>query len=237
MTFELKRLGRQKVRWDSANDDNLLRYQLVVDGAKVTPTSATIAVYKPSSTTAVLSATAMTVSGSLLTYALSTTTTASFPVDEGYRGDIVVTYSSATYNRTILFDVVKYLLDLNIGFDQLVAFDDGIRGAAHDSQESLYPLIEACRDVIQLRIESKVIEDGQLVENMILDSSKVAVPAIHYILSRHWFNKGDKDRADKYEREYENMLRAVLSTIKYDKGQDGVEDAQPGGLQPIRLVL
>ena len=49
MTFELKRLGRQKVRYDSANDDNLLRYQLVVDGAKVTPTSATISIYKPSS--------------------------------------------------------------------------------------------------------------------------------------------------------------------------------------------
>ena len=237
MTFELKRLGRQKVRYDSANDDNLLRYQLVVDGAKVTPTSATISIYKPSSTTALISAVAMTVSGSFLTYQVQTTTEASWPVANGYRADIIVTYSTKTYDRTVLFDVVKYLLDLSIGFDQLVAFDDGVRGMLHDGQEDLYPLIEACRDVIQLRIEAKVLEDGQLIENMILDSSKVAVPALFYILHRLWFNKGDKDRSDKYERDYENMLRSVLSSIKYDKGQDGVEDATVGGLQPIRLVL
>ena len=42
MAYEQKRIGRGKVQYNNDNDANPLTYQLVVDGAKVTPTSATI---------------------------------------------------------------------------------------------------------------------------------------------------------------------------------------------------
>lgn len=236
MAYETRQLRRQKVLYNSANATNLLKYQLVVDGAKVTPTSATIAVYKPSSTTAVLAATAMTVDGTLLTYALDTTTVADFPVDVGYRGDIVVTHSAETYARTIIFDVVKYLLDLNIGVDQLIAFDDRLRDVQWDGDEDFSEVILACRDVLQSKIEAKVIGDSKLVENMILDSTKVAVPARFYMLSHIWRVKGHEERADYYMTEFTALWDAVLSSIRYDEGQDGVEDSEIGGLQEVRLV-
>ena len=72
MAYEQRNLRRQKVRYNDDNDDNKLEYQLVLDGAKVTPTSATITIYKPGSTAAVVSAASMTLSGSVLQYAPDT---------------------------------------------------------------------------------------------------------------------------------------------------------------------
>lgn len=236
MAYEQRRMGRQKVRYNSDNDDNALSYQLVVDGEKVTPDSATIAIYKPGSTTAVLAATAMTVSGTLMTYTVDTTTVANFPVDDGYRADIVVTYDSKTWDRHIVFDVVSYLLDLNIGWDQLVAFDDGLRGGDHNGDEDLSPLIEACRDVLQTWIESKVLNDGALIENMILDNSRVATAARFYILYRYWFNKGAEGKYEKYKEDFDTIWDFVLSSIKYDNDQDGQESGEIGGLNDTLLV-
>jgi len=67
MAFELRTLARPRVRRNDLNDDNPLVYQLVVPAeGKVTPTSATIAIYRDGSSTAVLAATAMTVVGTTL---------------------------------------------------------------------------------------------------------------------------------------------------------------------------
>jgi len=235
MAYELRRLGRQKVRYDSLNGDNPLRFQLVVAGAKVTPASATITIYAHGGTTALVSAAAMTVSGSIVSYWVDTTTEASWPVGTGYRADIVVTYNALTWPRSIVFDVVKYLLDPGVGFDQLVGYDDGIRDMAHDGDEDFSNVIEACRDKLQLAIEAHVLGEGKLVENMILDSSKVAVAFRELVLSRIWFGK-NQDKHEAYDGEYRGSLKLLLSSLQFDKNQDGAEDAQLGGIQPIRLV-
>jgi hypothetical protein len=180
----------------------------------------------------------MTLSGSVFTYSVSTTTTSDYPVGTGYRADIAVTYSAAVYNRSFMFDVVKYLFDLNIGIDQLRAFDDSIQGMQHISDEDFSELIESCYGMLQTRIESKVIEDSKLLCNMILDSSKVGHCAMLYVLSRIHLNKGDMDRYKIYKDEYDDLLRVVLSSIQYDKDQDGQENATIGGnMVETRLVL
>jgi len=237
MAYEFRKLGRPKVVYNSANNENPIVAQLVEDGAKITPTSATITIYKPGSTTAVLAATAMTVSGTLLTYEVDTTTTSDFPVDTGYRADIAVTVSGEVKQTlVVMFDVVKYLLNLGISHDQLLAMDATIEGHLWAGDSDLSELINACRDVIQTKIEGKVHDDGKLIENMILDSSRVATAARFYILYRFWQAKGDEDRADDYRREWEEMWPAVLSTIAYDTDQDGQESEEIGGIQEIRLV-
>jgi hypothetical protein len=235
MAFELRNQRRQKVRYDSTNDDNKLVYQLVVNGAKVTPTSATIAISDPSGTSIVTPA-AMTVSGTLLTYQLDTTTEADYPIATGYRGDIIVTYSALTYDRVIFFDVVRYLLDLNIGIDQLVAVDDSIKGMTWDGDYDFNAMIEGCRDYLQTRIESKVVNDGKLIENMILDNSGVSVAARFYILSQIMLGKRDMERHEIYKAEFESTLKSVLSSIRYDTGQDGTEPETYGGIISARLV-
>jgi hypothetical protein len=236
VAYPNRNLGRQKVLYNSTNAANPLAYQFVLEGAKITPTSATITIYRPGSSTALVSAAAMTVSGSTLGYAVVTTTTASYPVETGYRADIAITYGGVVYARHVVFDVVRYLLDLGIDFDQLVAIDDGIRGIAWDGDEALADLITSYRDVLQARIESKVLEDDELIENMILDSSRVAVAARFGILAQVWRVKGNPERADYYEAEYRSLWSTVLGSIRYDKQQDGMEDAEAGGIQEVRLV-
>lgn len=236
MTYELKPLARQKVLYDNANTTNPLRYQLVLNGAKVTPTSATITIYRRGSDTALVSAAAMTVSGSLMTYAVSTTTEASWPIETGYRAEITVTYGGVTYLRHIVFDVVRFLLDLAIGVDQLTDIDDRVAGMVHNGDDDMPGLIVAARADLQARIESKVLKDGKLIENAILDPSHLAVAACYMILGQLWFDKGEPDRAKWYIDRYESLAGAVLNNLRYDEAQDGDEDSDAGGVQQVRLV-
>jgi hypothetical protein len=235
MAYESRHPGRQRVLYNNANTTNPIKYQLILDGKKVTPTSGAITIYAPGSTTALVSAGVMTVTGSVLTYALSTTTTASYPIGTGYRADVVVTYGAATYARQLQFDVVKYLFDLNIGIDQLRAFDDSIQGMQHVDDETFSQLIQACMSQLQAKIEAKVIEDKKLLTNMILDTAIIGTAAINYILSRIHFNKGDTDRFNNFDKAFDDLWPAVLSSIKYDVDQDGFEGSKIGGITECRL--
>lgn len=72
----------------------------------IIPTSATITVYKPESTTELISAQAMTVAADgLLSYAL--TATHNDIVGENYKAVISYVYSSVTYPITLFYDVVR----------------------------------------------------------------------------------------------------------------------------------
>lgn len=234
MAYEERNVARQKVRRDSENDDLPLQYQLLVNGAKVTPTSATITVYRSGEDTAVLDATAMTVSGTLLTYALDTTETEDFP-NGAYRADIVVTYSSVEYAKHIIFDVVPYVFDVNIGLDQLVALDDSIRGMQHDFDTTFAPLINSCNDILQMRIEAKLVRDQRLKQDMIIDHSALAICQRFYILHRIFFNKDNFAKSEGYKEDFESSLDAVLSTIKYDTALEGEEPAEEGGVDETRF--
>jgi hypothetical protein len=235
MAFELRNMGRQRVRYDDANDDNPLVYQLVLDGAKVTPSSGTIAIYKNGESSASLAATAMTVSGTKLTYALDTTTETTW-TKGAYRADVVVTYSAVTYPRHFLFDIVPYLFDQNIGIDQLIALDDGVRGMVHDGDPDFNVLIVACQDVLKAKLEAKVAKDKKLVQDMVIDHSALSIAYRFYILGRIWKNKGNDEKAADYFTEFSEIFDAVLSTLKYDTGLTGTEPTEPGGLEETRFV-
>ena len=236
MAYESKPLKRQKVRYNSANDDNLLTYQLDVDGEKVTPSSATITFYRSGSTTAIASAAAMTVDGTLLTYALDTTTTSSYPVESGYRADIVVTVGAVTHDRHIIFDVAKYLLNIGLTRDQLLDRDSNILGAEHGGDEQMPGLINAVRDELQLLLETKAIQDEQLFETMIIDSSRLAIPARLKVLW-HFYETKDAEIAESYERQWRTMWRAFLGGIKYDTSGDGSEETEQKAIVQQRLVM
>lgn len=72
----------------------------------IIPTSATITVYKPASTTELISAQAMTVAGDgLLSYAL--TATHNDIVGENYKAVVSYVYGGVTYPITLFYDVVR----------------------------------------------------------------------------------------------------------------------------------
>lgn len=238
MAFEHRPLRRQKLRYNSDNADNLLRHQLLLDGEKQTPDSApTVTIYRPGSTTALVTDAAMTLSGTVATYAVDTTTVASWPVEEGYRARVTTTVSTVEYINDIYVDVVKHLLRLDVGVDQLEALDERVVAMQHRGDDDFSDLIEAVRDELQARIETKVIKDKKLLENMILDVSRVSIPARLLILARIFENKSDYQAADRYKAQFDELWRATMSSIRYDTNQDQEEDSTVGGVQSFRLVF
>jgi hypothetical protein len=225
VAYEERSLRRQRIRYNSDNDDNPIVYQLVVDGAKVTPSSATIAIDNPSGTEKLAAVTMGTPSGTLFSYSVNTTTVADFPVGNGYRADIVVTVGSTTYNRHLMIDVVKFLLHPSVGRDQLLARDAGILAAEHAGDEDLSPLIEACQDELHLKLEAKAFADEQVMDTMIIDETKLAIPARAYILEA-FYRHNNPELADSYELKFRELWSNFVSAIKYDKDGDGLEDTQ-----------
>jgi len=139
-----------------------------------------------------------------------------------------VTYDSKTWPRHLRFDVVPYVLDINIGFDQLVAFDDGIRGMLHDGDSTFKALIAACNTVMQARIETKVVGDERILKDMLIDHHQLAAAQRFYILGRVWFNKKDYERYQDYKGDFEDMMEAALAGARYDTGLSGEEPAEIG---------
>lgn len=237
MAYESRPLRRQKIRYNSANSDAKLRYQLLLDGEKQTPDSApTITIYRPGNSTALVSAANMTLSGTVATYSADTTTVASWPVETGYRAEVATTVSTVVYTDSIIFDVCKFLLWMDIGADQLIAMDERVASMAHNSDDDFSELIEAVRDVLQLKLETRVLEDKQLLENMVLDKSRIAIPARYYVLAAIYEEKRDHEQADRYEEKADALWRSVVSSISYDRNQDLEEDSGVGGIQDFRLV-
>lgn len=234
MVYEARPLRRQKVRYNSTNVDTPLRYQPVRNGEKQTPTAVTVEVFAPGVATAVLTPTAMTISGTIASYSIDTTTTTDYPIGTGYRGRILATIGGVVHTDDVYFDVAPFVLHLAIGRDQLLALDDRLDGMEWAGDEDFSEIIEAVRDELQTRIESKVIDDKKLLETMVLDQTRVATPARFLILSRIWRAKGEPELAAAYREDFAELWRVTLDSIQYDTGQDQEEDARIGGIQMMR---
>lgn len=235
MAYEHRRLRRQKVRYNDANDDLPLQYQLLVDDVKVTPTSATITIYAPGNSTALVDAAAMTKSGTLLTYAVDTTTTASWPVDTGYRAHIITTYGGVTYPDDLYFDVAQFLLRFSVGYDQLLAVDEAVDGMTHAGDDDLAPVIGRTRDELQLLIEAKVIGDKKRLESMVLDRAAVEVPGALLVVSNIYRAKHDYEAATYWRERFDEMWRASMSAVRYDENEDLEEDSTIGGAGGVQI--
>lgn len=105
---------------------------------KVVPTSATLSVYAPGSTTVIVDAQAMTVAADgLLSYAL--TTTHNDAADENYKAVVAYVVSGTTYYLTLFYDVVNAKLhkvitdeDLFSELPQLRDKMEAVHGAAEN---------------------------------------------------------------------------------------------------------
>lgn len=238
MTYEAKTLRRQKVRYNSLNEDNPLIHQFVHEGAKITPTaaSACITIYSPQGTV-VIEAHDMTIDGTLLSYDLDTTYTSTFPVGHGYRADIQIESSSKTYKEHVVFDIVKYVLNIGVTKDTLIARDSSVKGSEHAGFENLFPFIEACRDELQLKLESKARQDKRVWEEMIIDSSRISIPARAYIL---WQYHADLDpdggKAAHHMGQYHSLWGSFKNAVRYSDG-DGIEKTTLSPPKTQRLMI
>jgi len=239
MAYESRHLRRPKIRYDNANDDNPLVFQGVVSGAKITPSAYTIQIFDTGgSEVLAATATGITVVGTtVLNYSVVTTTEADYPVGTGYRAHWILTSGTPTYEFDQIFDIVKFVPFGWIGRDQLVALDARVKAMEHDGDEDFSEIIEAVRGEVQLDVEMKALEEKQMLEDMIPDQTRLAIPSRYLILSRLFRENGQTDDAEYYEKLYKDKLTMVLAGAKLDKNQDMIEDSQQGGVHPIRLVM
>lgn len=99
--------GHQEVRYGSSGQ-TLVAWP-DTEAATPDPSSATVSIYAPGSTTAIISAASATEDGTThkLSYDLDASSTGTFPLDEGYRADFAFVVSGKTYHRNVAFDVVR----------------------------------------------------------------------------------------------------------------------------------
>jgi len=242
MAYELRTLRRQKVRYNSANADYPLKWSLVLNGEKFVAAAidaCTIAIYKPGTATAVLAATAatVTVGSSLITYAVDTTTVANFPVGTGYRADVVFTDDSASksYYGHFVFDVVTRPLIWLITRDQLVDRDYTIKSMEWGGDSDFSGPIESARDDCQLALESLAHETGQVLEDMALDHHKLAAVCVYHVLEL-LFRPNVPDKADHYANRLKMLWDQYKAQVHFDTSQSGEEDATTTSKRRVRLV-
>lgn len=238
MAYEEKNLRRQKIRYNSLNEDAPIKFQFVGPGGKLTPDTGTavVTVYT-SAGTKVVDGESMTITGTLLTYSIDTTTVASWPKQSGYRADITIDVGGVQQDAHIIFDVTDYLLNIGVSRDSLVARDSGVQGSEHAGFEDLAPFIEACRDELQLRIEGKLNKDGRVWEEMIIDPSRIAIPARAYIL---WQHHADIDpeagKAEHFKDQYRELWSAFMNAVRYKDGAGFEKEALPAPItQRLRI--
>jgi len=237
MAYEFRALRRQKALDGITNTAYPLKTALVLDGAKVNvDTTAKITIYKPGNATALVTAASMTITGSLLTYAVIATGS-DWTVGQGYRGELVVVHGGVTYNGHIIFDVVNFLLLSDVTADQLIDRDDGLRSADWAGDDDLSGLIEATRDELQILVEAMAFDTGKhVLEDMIIDQGKFSTCHRIYCLEAFWRARENHDAADNYQRTFKTLWKAFVNSIKYDANQDGEEDKPASELVQQRLV-
>lgn len=237
MTYERFRLGRQKLRYDNTNDDVPLQHQFEVGDGKLTPTSATIAISLNGVEKLAATGTGVTVSGSLISYILSTVDESTWQLAKGYRVDLVVTYASKTYDRHFFFDIAKYVFRPHLTRDQLLAYDQRIQGMNWAGDPDFSEIIGACRDELQARIETKMADAARLKEEMLIDSSQVAVAFRRFVLSRIFRSGGDHESANDHRDAYQDILSGALATTPIDKGETGSEGSDAGAVGEVKFEL
>lgn len=102
--------GTQEARYGATGQ--VLRTWAEVDGAKVTPSSATFKVYQPnqgSPDSTELTSGSMTIDGTTgeMTCTLDVSSTNDYFLAEGYRCEVTFVVSGVTYSKPIVFDVVR----------------------------------------------------------------------------------------------------------------------------------
>lgn len=228
MTYEPKNIRRQKIRYDSLNEDVPLVYQFSPKGIKLTPDTGTAEITITNTAgTVILEEAAMTIDGTLVTFCVDATDTSDYTEGHGYRADIKIEVSSVPHEGHFIFDVVKKLLNIGVTRDTLSARDSHIQGSEHAGYENLAPFIEACRDEIQLMLEAKASSDEQLFEEMVIDPSRIAIPTRIYILWMHHADiQADGAKAEHYEKTFERLWSAYKNAVRYDNGGQQEETTQ-----------
>ena len=232
---------RLEVYYNKASNNTLKWGPFTVAGVAITSgATATVAISNPAGT-AIVTATAMTAALPYFTYSVDTSTTASYPLDEGYVTDIVVTYSALTYNYRVLFDVVRQPFVCMVTDTDIAAYmptSADRKGTLTNYSAQILAAFE--------EVKSAIICKGQRPA-LIFDPNAFRTPIIYRTLaicSEGIWRKEIDDRwqesRDYYQEQFNLSLDRALESVslRSDDDEDGLlsEDEKTTFL-PVRLRL
>lgn len=217
---------------DNKAADTVALLRFTLDGAEVTPASATLDAYRRDGTQVVTSG-ACTISGNIVSYAFDTTG-AAWLIEEHYRGELSVVYSSATYLRTFAFDVVRRRIDWGISVDHVPPkWRGGVNNSyTYEIQEAIN-WIESKIRIFQ-KSNGEFLRPGEILNiEPFREAAKAKLRALACegaITANHEFWAAERD---KHERDAENLLSAALARLQLDTDDDGVLDSENESVEPL----
>ena len=228
---------QQEVLYNSGN--NRLTFDFVHQNAKANLTSATIQLRDPAGN-AIGSSAAMTASAAQAYYVLSTTTTATWPIQENYIADVTAVASGLTIVRRHLFDVCYTILHPLLTEDHLTRLDPLLDDSLPYGESTFAKYVGAAW--------SKVMNDVRNRGNrpaLILSSEALIEPhmwkACQYYCEAQAQNTGSvwmeraRGEPDGYLQRYATSLSEALSHAKYDSAQDGLANEGLSNLSSLRM--
>ena len=202
-----------EVRFDSAGQ--VLKAWAMVDGALVTPTSATVTLYSPGGAVLV-AATSATVSGSELTYTLDASDEGTWVLDEGYTARWDYTIASVDRVQEHLFDVVlrPLLANIPVTVDDLKNADPSIDAMLSQSAQSTdahQRYIQSAWVDVYAWIKSKGRRPWLIADSRVLYRVTKA-RALELLCRSSMMSPGDKYGflAEVYEKE---LVQAKIETV------------------------
>jgi hypothetical protein len=232
---------RLEVYYNKASNNTLKWGPFTVDGVAITSgATATVAIGNPSGT-AIVTATAMTAALPYFTYSINTSSATSYPLDEGYTADIVVTYSANTYNYRVIFDVVRQPFVCMVTDTDLAAYIP----TASDRKGTLTSYSAQILAAFE-EVKGAIICKGQRPA-LIFDPNAFRTPIIYRTLAicaeGIWRKEvGDRweESRDFYMEQYKVSLDRALEAVslRSDIDEDGLlSEAEKETYLPVRLML
>lgn len=230
---------RQEVRYGATAQT--LEFWVEIDGLKVDPSSATVAIYAPDSdistaTALVASAAATESADNLLSTSVDVSSTSTFPLAQGYIAAWSFTASSRTHVREMLFDVVRR------PFNHYPPLrDDDLKNAHVSVDPALTQLnVTAQRFILQAWEDFVHLVRGKGKRlALITDPADLAAPFRHFALDALFRGVSRKD--DHYWRMAEDH-RAKFATLwdatelEYSHADIGASHRERGFAQPQLLI-
>lgn len=211
--------------------DNLLKCPVYRDGALVAPASGTVSIWNASGT-AIVSAAAVTVTGSVATYTLLDATTSALPVEDGWRFEWSLTFTSpaevhvfrqdGALVRRRLYPVVTDADLVRLHSDLAASSTDAIVPTGWDAQDYID---EAWAD-----IDGKLVAAGNY-PNLIMSPSSLRAAHLYMTLAAIF---RDLSTSASAEGKYANLAehydaRAADAwgrlSFRYDADDDGQNDS------------
>lgn len=234
-------LPRAEVRYNTAANNPIKFGPFTLDGVAITASAtATIAISNPAGT-AIVTATSMTAALPYFTYSVNTSSTTSYPLDEGYIADIIVTHSTNTYNYRVFFDVVRQPFYFAISDTDLQAYMPDVSGRL-GSLSNFSSTIKMVGEEIKAAIIARGFRPALVFDpasfrpaHCLLTLAALCHGYFQKQTDDSWAQVGDRF----YERGEAALLRALETvTMRYDENEDGkLGDGEKHTTSPVRLLL